>query len=96
MSNQLVSQLIDELLEDWREDALCAQTDPEAFFPDKGENPASAKDICRQCPVQIDCLDFAMRNNEPYGVWGGYTARERQYIRNRFGTKRGRPRNVGR
>jgi WhiB family redox-sensing transcriptional regulator len=41
-----------------------------------------AKDICANCPVQEDCLDWAMEQQEPYGIWGGLTARERDRLRN--------------
>lgn len=66
------------------EQALCAWTDPETFFPEKGRSPAPAKDICTACPVIDDCLDWALTNKEPYGVWGGLTAQERRRLhRNR-------------
>lgn len=69
-----------ELLPDWRDSALCAQTDPELFFPDKGGNADPARDICRRCPVREECLDYAMTvelNSVRYGVYGGHTGRER-------------------
>ena len=34
---------------DWREYALCAQTDPEAFFPDRGDSGEQAKRVCADC-----------------------------------------------
>lgn len=73
-------------------DALCAQTDPELFFPDKFDNSYAhlAKKICAQCPVQIDCLDWAIRNKEEHGIWGGTTPRERQTLI-RIGRKPGSP-----
>lgn len=55
---------------------LCAQTDPEAFSPDKGEPALAALAICRRCPVQTECLDYAQGHDERYGIWGGTTARD--------------------
>lgn len=70
-----------ELDAGWREDALCAQSDPEAFFPDKGGSAAEAKRVCARCPVQAACLDYALRNDERFGVWGGMSERERRRMR---------------
>jgi len=61
----------------WQELALCAQTDPEAFFPEHGGSVREAKQICLSCEVRILCLKFALTNNENYGVWGGLSERER-------------------
>jgi len=58
---------------DWKLSGLCAQTDPEAFFPDEGGSVRAANRICSQCPVQAECLSFALTNNERFGIWGGVT-----------------------
>ncbi len=60
----------------WRDLALCAETDPEAFFPDVRDKGLEAKRICASCPVQRQCLDAALANGETDGIWAGYTARE--------------------
>lgn len=62
----------------WQEEALCAQTDPEAFFPEKGGSPNDAKRICCSCPVQDACLEYALAHDERFGVWGGLSERERR------------------
>jgi hypothetical protein len=69
-------------------DPLCAQTDPEIFFPSDrttgGAGWASAKPakvICAQCSYTIQCLLTALSNKEEYGIWGGATARERKAIK---------------
>jgi WhiB family redox-sensing transcriptional regulator len=67
--------------EDWRERALCAEVDPELWFPEPGCDSPAAKLICGRCPVQVECLDFAMTNYEPYGIWGGLSAHERRELR---------------
>lgn len=64
----------------WQEDALCAQTDPEAFFPEKGGTTRDAKRICRSCDVQEECLDYALQHNVRFGIWGGKSERELRAI----------------
>jgi hypothetical protein len=61
--------------------ALCAQVDPEVFFPEKGGSFRDAKRICAMCPVRQECLDWALENREPFGIWGGKSVSERQKIR---------------
>lgn len=67
----------------WQTDALCAQTDPEAFFPEKGGSTRDAKRVCEACPVSGQCLDYAMTNDEKFGIWGGLSERERRRLRRR-------------
>lgn len=62
---------------DWMAEGLCAQTDPTEFFPAKGGATAAAKRVCSACEVRPECLDYALANNEQYGIWGGTSARER-------------------
>jgi WhiB family redox-sensing transcriptional regulator len=59
---------------------LCAQTDPELFFPEKGGSTKAAKKICMACPERIDCLEAALAGEEKFGIWGGLTERERRRI----------------
>lgn len=65
----------------WQTDALCAQTDPEAFFPEKGGSTRDAKRVCEACPVRSECLDYAMAHDEKFGIWGGLSERERRRLR---------------
>lgn len=65
----------------WQADALCAQTDPEAFFPEKGGSTREAKKVCEQCEVRSECLDYALKNDERFGIWGGLSERERRKLR---------------
>jgi WhiB family redox-sensing transcriptional regulator len=67
----------------WQGDALCSQTDPEAFFPEKGGSTRDAKRICGQCNVQSECLEYALKNDERFGIWGGLSERERRRLRKR-------------
>lgn len=65
---------------DWHLDALCAQVDPEIFFPEKGYSAASARSICARCEVKDRCLAEALDNKERFGVWGGTVPQERLEI----------------
>ena len=65
----------------WQEKALCAQTDPEAFFPEKGGSTREAKRICLGCEVKDACLDYALANDERFGIWGGLSERERRRLK---------------
>lgn len=67
--------------EEWTQDALCAQTDPEMFHPEKGGSTKDAKTICGRCDVILECRAYALRNNEQEGIWGGLSAPERRKIR---------------
>lgn len=64
--------------DDWRKHGLCQETDPEAFFPEKGESTKPAKRICAACEFKTPCLQYALDNGERFGVWGGYSERERR------------------
>jgi WhiB family redox-sensing transcriptional regulator len=67
----------------WQSDSLCAQTDPEAFFPEKGGSTRDAKKICASCEVRSQCLEYALANDERFGIWGGLSERERRKLRKR-------------
>lgn len=68
----------DDAIDDWQDRALCAQTDPEAFFPEKGGSTREAKKVCRGCEVRVECLEYALEHGERYGIWGGLSERERR------------------
>ena len=62
----------------WQHKALCSQTDPEAFFPEKGGSTRDAKRVCAQCEVREQCLEWAIDHDERFGIWGGMSERERR------------------
>ncbi|NND75828.1 MAG: WhiB family transcriptional regulator [Ilumatobacter sp.] len=71
---------------DWRDHALCRDTDPELFFPVGTTGNAlvqidHAKHVCGECPAAQGCLDFALETNQDSGIWGGLTEEERRVIR---------------
>ena len=71
---------------EWRESAACLQYPAVLFFgQDDSESPAErrarearAKRICSTCSVRDECLDYALRTKEAYGIWGGLTELERK------------------
>lgn len=63
--------------EPWVERANCVGTDFEIFFPDKGGSTRDAKIVCGRCDVREACLQAAFDRDERFGVWGGYSERER-------------------
>ncbi len=63
---------------DWQNRAICPQTDPEAFFPEKGGSTREAKKVCAVCDVRTQCLDYALGKDERFGIWGGLSERERR------------------
>ena len=67
--------------EDWQERALCAETDPESFFPEKGGSTREAKRICSGCEVRAECLEYALAHDERFGIWGGLSERERRKLK---------------
>ncbi|MEP6695453.1 MAG: WhiB family transcriptional regulator [Pseudonocardiales bacterium] len=70
---------------EWQEQALCAQTDPEAFFPEKGGSTREAKRICTGCEVRAECLEYALAHDERFGIWGGLSERERRRLKRSAG-----------
>jgi len=75
-----------ESADTWRDHALCRDTDPDLFFPvgTTGQALVSidhAKNVCGECAVTQDCLDFALETNQDSGIWGGLSEEERRSIR---------------
>ncbi|UQX13555.1 WhiB family transcriptional regulator [Candidatus Mycobacterium methanotrophicum] len=71
----------------WRDRALCAQTDPEVFFPVPGGSTRAAKRVCMRCEVRSECLDYALAHDERFGVWGGLSERARRRLRQHPGAE---------
>jgi WhiB family redox-sensing transcriptional regulator len=72
----------------WAEQALCAQADPDAWFPQRGQHTLAktAIEICRVCPVRAQCLDYALSGADTWGgiatgIWGDTTPQERAQLR---------------
>jgi WhiB family redox-sensing transcriptional regulator len=68
--------------EHWVEDSLCSQVDVgDVFFVPKGGSTKPAKMICAACPVATQCLQYAIDHDERFGIWGGFSERERRALR---------------
>jgi WhiB family redox-sensing transcriptional regulator len=80
-------------VDSWRSRAACKSLDPDLFFPvgetgEALEQIEAAKAVCRGCPVQQECLEYALAANEQAGIWGGTTEAERRAIRRRRARER--------
>lgn len=68
---------------EWTERAACHGSEAVVFYPNVFKEPAltaafaAARPICQRCPVQAECLAYAMNNAEREGMWGGLTPTER-------------------
>ena len=65
----------------WMADGLCAEVDPDLWFPEKGGSTREAKALCRRCAVRADCLDYALLHDERFGIWGGESERSRRRLK---------------
>ncbi|MFK4145003.1 WhiB family transcriptional regulator [Streptomyces sp. NPDC004065] len=65
----------------WQTQALCAQTGADFFFPEPGSSVREAKRICAMCEMRPACLEYALANDERFGVWGGLSEKERLALR---------------
>ncbi|MGW8792279.1 WhiB family transcriptional regulator [Streptomyces althioticus] len=79
-------------MDNWRHDAACRTEDPELFFP-IGTSGAllqteQAKAVCRGCPVQEQCLEWALETGQSIGVWGGTSETERRALKRRIAARR--------
>lgn len=90
--NQSLLDLLDLLSPPaWHADAACQSADPDAFFLGKGKSADPARAICDTCPVQSECLDWAMKveadwaNTHRYGIWGGLSPNERARLARQAG-----------
>ncbi|MCI4043390.1 MULTISPECIES: WhiB family transcriptional regulator [unclassified Streptomyces] len=75
-------------MENWRLHAACREEDPDLFFPIGSTGPAvvqeaEAKTVCRTCPVQAACLEWALENGQDSGIWGGLSENERRALKRR-------------
>lgn len=67
----------------WWRYGECNGLDPDLFFPQQGGDTVGARKVCASCPVRRQCLEYALANNEHWGIWGGLTEMERRAIRRR-------------
>jgi WhiB family redox-sensing transcriptional regulator len=74
--------------EDWREAAACRGSNPATFFPERGDTAGveRAKAVCAECPVQLECLEENLFEDD--GIFGGLSGRQRRQMRSRIGQVR--------
>ncbi|WP_419933202.1 WhiB family transcriptional regulator [Candidatus Poriferisodalis sp.] len=76
-----LDQLISLSREAWRERAACKDVDTNIFFIGPGKSPDTALAVCNRCEVKDECLQFALDNEEDFGIWGGLCADQRKKLR---------------
>ena len=64
----------------WMDHAACANRGNRRFYSDDEAVQLAAISVCAECPVQQDCLNYALNGEEPYGVWGGLTPKQRRQL----------------
>ena len=74
----------------WQEQANCLGVDPDLFFPERGASTKEAKAVCRGCEVRAECLEYALTPGEKFGIWGGWSERERRRVRRQRALERQR------
>jgi hypothetical protein len=75
----------------WRYEARCMGEDTDTFYPPRDKDQyktiaEKAKAFCfgengkNHCPVRLECLWDAVERDEPHGIWGGLSHRERNAL----------------
>lgn len=84
-------RLFDMSKEYWRDKASCKGVDIDVFYFESDEENRNlkkstdkAKAFCQECPVSEQCLTYALNEDIKFGVWGGFTSRERGSLRKMF------------
>ena len=77
------------LSDEWWDLAACRHAEPELFFPISATSASRptverAKRVCGSCPVQSQCLSYALRHRQEQGIWGGLTEDERRLLNRRL------------
>ena len=82
---------MDEPEHAWRYSARCKGEETDTFYPPRDKEQykiiaTQAKSFClgenkkNPCPVQKECLWDAVKREEPHGIWGGLSHRERNAL----------------
>ena len=79
-----------EDMEGWWAGAACEGLDTYLFFPERGKSNRRAKQLCMECPVIDDCLEYAMKTRQKYGVWGGLGEEQRRKLHEEIAQRRRR------
>lgn len=65
----------------WMRLAACRSMDTEEFYPPRGGDLAGPRAVCAECPVQNECLNYAIENGDHFGIWGGLSDKQRRKVR---------------
>lgn len=65
---------------EWMKKAVCIEVGGDMWFPEDGEHGTPMKTLCKTCPVRSECLDYALKNDEAWGIWGGLSTWERKQL----------------
>lgn len=76
-----IYDLLEQPGQPWRQQAACRGSDPNVFFPGTGESTRPAQEICATCPVRAECLAYALKSGEKFGIFGGLSERQRRKLR---------------
>ena len=80
----------------WRYGSKCWGTKTNTFYPPRPRGEYrdvadEAKSVCwgtgehdPECPVRKNCLLYAIERNDPHGIWGGMSNRERSHLLRKF------------
>jgi hypothetical protein len=79
------AEQFDELVElarlaQLRREGACHGMRTSTFYPRRGKSAIPAKSVCWPCPVQSQCLAYALEHHELHGIWGGTSEKERRAL----------------
>jgi WhiB family redox-sensing transcriptional regulator len=61
--------------------AACAEVGGDSWYPEKGDkNLLEVRRVCNRCEIQAQCLQWALETDEPHGIWGGLSKKQRSRL----------------
>ena len=72
----------------WQRQAACRGMGPDAMYPQGRGDAWSTKaslEVCKGCPVAVECRAYALAHRDVWGVWGGTTGRSRKRTLGMYG-----------
>lgn len=70
-------------LNEWERDAACRNDDTRRWFSREPEDIDYAINVCWDCPVREDCLEWALAKRVDFGILGAMDEDERRALRRR-------------
>lgn len=85
MNNDFLYEELGQAIKNAKSIPPCMGSDPDAWFPalnqGRTKELVNVRKLCMSCPVQKECLTYAVANPDLQGIWGGSSPRERRLIR---------------